>query len=119
MNKLITIFAMTLMLCTGAFAQQYGAFAFSPDTGAFGYTTKGVSRADAQRKAMSYCNTYAYDCKIVVNFNKACGAIARGSNGGWGADWGYDRYEAQNDALAICRRHDTGCRVLRWACTRQ
>ncbi|MET3924116.1 DUF4189 domain-containing protein [Devosia sp. 2618] len=106
----------TLFLCVTANAAQYGAIAFSPKTGAIGYSTKGASRGNAQDWAMYYCGQYARDCKIAVNFNNACGALAIGRNGGWGADWGYTRAEAEADALTICRRHDTRCRVKRSAC---
>lgn len=82
MLKLITALAATAMLCTGAVAGSYGAIAYSPDTGAVGYATKANSRGQAQSQAMGYCDEYAYDCRVVVNFVRACGAVAQGENGG-------------------------------------
>ena len=118
MFRMPMAFAAMLVLCAGAEAASFGAIAFSPDTGAAGYSTRRVSRANAQEWALYYCDQYAYDCRIAVNFHNACGAVARGRNGGWGADWGYSRAEAQNDAITACRRHDRGCRIIQWACSK-
>jgi serine/threonine-protein kinase len=118
MRRFSVVVAAMLVLCAGAEAASFGAIAFSPDTGAAGYSTGRASRANAQEWAMYYCDQHAYDCRIAVNFRNACGAVARGRDGGWGADWGYDRRGAQNNALSVCRRHDSGCRIIQWACSR-
>jgi Domain of unknown function (DUF4189) len=118
MFRVSTAVAALFLLCVGAEAASYGAIAFSPDSGAYGYSTRRVSRANAQEWAMSYCDENAWDCRIAVNFHDACGAVARGRNGGWGTNWGYSRAEAQNNAMAACHKRDSGCRVVVWACSK-
>lgn len=113
-----TAFAAMLVLCADAEAASFAAMALSPETGAAGYSTRRVSRANAQEWAMYYCNQYADDCRIAINFHNACGAVARGRNGGWGSDCGVTRAQAQNDAIAACRQYYSGCRVIQWACSK-
>ena len=118
MLRLSTAFAALLLLCAGAEAASYGAIAFSPETGASGYSTRRVSRGNAQEWALYHCGKHANDCRIAVNFDNACGSVARGRDGGWGADWGHSRAEAQNNAVAVCWEHDDGCRTVVWACSK-
>lgn len=98
-------------------ADNYGAIAYSPASGAVGWSYDHPSRRRAERVAMGNCQSYADDCRIATFFFNACGAVARASNGGWGADWGNDRREAEDNALAACYNHGDNCRVVRWACT--
>jgi hypothetical protein len=56
MLRVSTAVAALFLLCVGAEAASYGAIAFSPDSGAYGYSTRRVSRANAQEWAMSYCD---------------------------------------------------------------
>lgn len=100
-------------------ADYYGAIAYSPRTGATGWAYDHPSRRRAERAAMRNCSGNAYDCRIVTYFSNACGAVARGSGGAWGADWGDDRESAESNALEACYNHGDNCRVVRWACTSQ
>lgn len=104
---------------TEARADYYGAIAYSPRSGAVGWSYDHPSRRRAERVAMGNCRGYAGDCRVVTYFVNACGAVARGSNGAWGADWGDDRYSAESNALEACYNHGDNCRVVRWACTSQ
>jgi hypothetical protein len=108
--------AALLLLTTAARADEWGSIAFSPSTGATGYSYNYDTRRVAGEWAMSYCD--ARDCRIVVNFQNACGAVAVGRNGGWGADWGPTRSSAEANAIAVCQSHDGGCRTKRWVCSK-
>src|SRR6478609_11575098 len=68
-------------------ALGWGAIAISPDTGRVGYS-KGLNSAiEAERAAVGLCN--ARDCRAVMNFTNACGAVAQSiQNTSWG--WGWD-----------------------------
>ena len=101
-----------LLLTTATQAAEWGSIAFSPSTGATGYSYNYDTRRVSGEWAMSYCD--ANDCRIVVNFQNACGAVAVGRNGGWGSDWGTTRA----NAIAACRTHDNGCRTKRWVCSK-
>lgn len=97
-------------------ANKYGAIAYSPATGAHGYSYNYNSVAGAQRRAMGECASRGYGCRIAVNFRNACGALAVGPRG-WGSGWGGTRQRAQLEALKSCGRHSAGCRIRVWSCT--
>lgn len=101
---------------TGAYA-AWGAIAYSKSTKATGWSFSAVNEVDAEITALDNCGEYADDCETAVTFRNGCGALAVGRNGGWGADWGADRYEAESAALDRCEDYDNGCRVTRWQCS--
>ena len=118
--KIIAAVALAATLAavpTLASAASWGAIAFSPSTQALGWTHDYSNETQAERAAMSYCGKNADDCEVAISFHNACGAVAVGRNGGWGADWGTDDYEAQQSALGACSEHDGGCKVIRWQCS--
>lgn len=96
-------------------ALGWGAIAVSAETGRVGYS-KGLNSAiEAERAAVGLCR--ASDCRPVMNFTNACGAVAQASNTSWGG--GRDRTStgAQNSALLSCSQYGTGCRVVGWVCS--
>lgn len=95
----------------------YGAIAVSPSSKALGWSFDYGSRGKAQRVALAKCRQHAGDCKIATWFKNACGAIAFGGNGGWGADWGRSVANAKWKAKKRCKRYDSHCKVNRWVCT--
>jgi serine/threonine-protein kinase len=106
-----------LLASTGqAAADNYGAIAYSPSTGAHGWAYDYGSRAAAEQVALSICRRHAGDCIVPIWFRNACGALAVGS-GGYGSGWGSNRRLAENFALRSCRKHTGGCWIKRWACT--
>lgn len=115
MLKQIVFLAATLAAMPLANAVEWGSIAYSPKTGAVGYSHNYDSSSLAGEWAMSYCDSS--DCRVVVNFHDACGALAVGSRGGWGAAWGTTRSRAESNALTSCQKYDGGCRVKRWVCS--
>jgi len=99
---------------------QFGAIAYSPSTGGRGYTYNYNARATAENDAVAYCRKDsgdAGDCRVAVWFYNACGALARASDGSWGAEIGYSRSIAQGLALATCTHYGgKDCRIISWAC---
>ena len=73
---------------------------------------KVTSAIEAELAAVGLCK--ARDCRAVVNFTNACGAVAQAFNTAWG--WGLDRSStgAQNRALISCTHLGAGCRVAGW-----
>ena len=96
-------------------ALGWGAIAISPDTGRVGYSKGLNSAADAQQAAIGLCNKR--DCRAVLNFTNACGAVAQSRDTSWG--WGQDHSSAgaANRALTSCSRYGAGCRVVGWVCS--
>lgn len=118
MLKSVMIAAALLLSVLAAQADEWGSIAYSPRTGATGYSYNYDTRSTAGAWAMSYCDDSASDCRVVVNFQNACGAVAVGRKGGWGADWGPTRNSAEANAIAACQAHDGGCRTKRWVCSK-
>ncbi len=98
-------------------ANNYGALAYSPSTGAWGGAYDYASRRAAENRALSECRARGRGCQVAVWFRNACGAISVGNNGGWGSGWGSSRSRAEREARAVCRNYDSGCRAYAWTCT--
>ena len=111
----VGLFGGTGITAPTAGALGWGAIAISPETGRVGYS-KGLNTAiAANQAAVGLCK--ARDCRAIVNFTNACGAVAQASNTSWA--WGRDRSSAgaQNRALITCSRYGTGCRIAGWICS--
>ena len=109
------LFGGTAITAPTAAALGWGAIAISPGTGRVGYS-KGLNSAiAAQQAAVGLCK--APDCRAVLNFTNACGAVAQASNTSWA--WGRDRdsVAAQQRALLTCSQYGTKCRVAGWICS--
>ncbi len=110
------LFGGTGITAPTAGALGWGAIAISPTTGKVGYS-KGLNSAiEAELAAVGLCE--ARDCRAVVNFTKACGAVAQSmQNTSWGWGWDHGSAGAQNRALVSCSQHGAGCRVAGWICS--
>jgi hypothetical protein len=82
------IFAVLTLLAatTGAQAVEWGSIYYSPSTRATGFSHNYDTQGQAERAAINHCR--GDDCTYAISFRNACGAVAAGTNGGWGADWG-------------------------------
>jgi hypothetical protein len=92
----------------GTRGPSFAAIAVTRDGKHYGYSFKWESRAVAQQKALSFCRDDSggtQDCVIGVWFHDSCGALVRGDNGIWGADWGRTTREASAKATTHCEAH--------------
>ena len=117
MKKIVAALAAMVMMTAPLAAAEWGTIAYSPGTGATGYSNNWPNEVDAEITALNGCGKHASDCVTAVSFHDGCGALAVGSSGGWGADWGENRAGAEWAALARCGDYDNGCRVRRWQCS--
>jgi hypothetical protein len=116
MRRVVLILAFIPAVVLAQAKEYYGAIAYSLGTGAHGWANDHPSRAAAEKAALANCRKFAKDCKAVVWFKNACGAIAVGSKGyGWG--WGEKQAAAEIEALKSCSKHTMGCTVHRHVCT--
>jgi hypothetical protein len=78
----------------------------------------GYTRQEAEQKAVWQCTLNAPGCRVVMAFNRGCGARAYTSRGGWGTGRGCSKLEAEANAMTSCRNAgNAGCRSP-WAyCT--
>lgn len=111
------VLLLLALVPVAAFAQDYyGAIAYSPGTGAHGWSLNHPSRNAAEKVALSNCSKHAADCKTQVWFKNACGTLATGK-GGFGTAWGNPQKAADDEALKLCARHAKGCSVVRRVCS--
>jgi hypothetical protein len=101
-----------------AAANEWGAIAFSRSTGAHGYSHNYATRGAAERRAISGCQRHGRGCQIAVYFANACGALAVGRGNGYGVAWSAGRQDAINRAVRACNGYTSGCRIVRWVCSR-
>ena len=96
----------------------YGAIAFSPSTSAHGYSFDYANRAAAEKRAINECEKDggSGDCKAILWFHNACGALAVGDNA-YGSGWGTDIRYASQYAVESCEKFTDNCKVVRWVCT--
>jgi hypothetical protein len=97
-------------------AEYYGAIAYSAGKKAHGWSKDFPSRAAAEKAAVASCAKHAEDCKSVLWFKNACGALALGPKGaGWA--WDLKQEAADTSAVSACAKHSTACTVKRRVCT--
>ena len=109
------LFGGTGITAPTAGALGWGAIAISPDTGRVGYSQGFNSAIEAEQAAVGLCK--ARDCRAVVNFTNACGAVAQAFNTSWAWGWDHSSTGAQNRALISCSQYGAGCRVVGWVCS--
>lgn len=85
---------------------SFGAIAYSPSTGKFGYSYNYRNRATAEKVALQNCR--AADARVVGWVNAGFLALALGSDKScWGIGWshgsGSSNTEAKDEALEDCR----------------
>jgi uncharacterized caspase-like protein len=97
-------------------ANRFGAIAYSPSTGAHGWSFDYASREEAERVAISNCSQHARDCSVPLWFQNACGALAVGPSG-YGTGWGINQSLAESYAIGVCGQYSANCSVRRWVCT--
>src|SRR5689334_14077214 len=110
------LFGGTGIAAPTAAALGWGAIAISLNTGRVGYS-KGLNSAiEAEQAAVGLCK--ARDCRAVVNFSNACGAVAQSvQNTSWASGSDHNSTGAQNRALIACSHYGAGCRVVGWICS--
>jgi serine/threonine-protein kinase len=117
-SKLAAAVAAVTMFTAAADAREFGAIAFSSQSGAHGYSHNYSSRAGAEQRALSGCRNNGRGCRVVIYFHDACGALAVGDGNGSGYSWGASRREAERRALSNCNGYTSSCEVVRWICSK-
>ncbi len=97
-----------------AIAENFGAIAYSQDSGANGYSVDYQSRGGAEERALQECGR---GCRVVIWFKNACAALATGDDNAYGTGWSSSRGRAEGIAMSECNARASNCGILRWACT--
>ena len=98
----------------------FGAISYSAATRLHGLARDFGNERDAVVRALSACETHARsgDCRILVTFRNACGALAESPDGAYGTGWGVDTARASTYAGEVCADGGgTACRVTQVICT--
>jgi serine/threonine-protein kinase len=108
--------------CTlGGSRERHGAIAHSSRKEVYGYSHDYDSAKGASEAAVRHCRGQeggADDCRVVVTFHNACGALALGDRGAYGSAWALSVREASAKALAECRPHGgASCKITRQVCS--
>jgi hypothetical protein len=95
----------------------YGAIAYSPDSGNYGYSQNYDSRGQAEGHAKRECGKG--DCEIAAWFYNSCGALATDDDeGSWGGAQGGNEARARQAAVARCvREGGKKCKVVASVCS--
>ena len=110
---LVLLFAIPSMTLA---ADLFGAISYSASTKAHGWSKDFPTRQAAEKAAVASCAKHAEDCKSVLWFKNACGALATGPKGsGWA--WDQTQQAADMSAINACAKHSTACTVKRRVCT--
>jgi hypothetical protein len=99
--------------CYGG-ADEYGAIAYSPSTGAAGWSWNYATRNAAENRALLECEKYSgkQDCFIAVWVRNAWAALAKASNLAYGWAWNTDKSKAQTNALENCSKYGMNCSLV-------
>jgi uncharacterized protein DUF4189 len=105
----------------GPHRERHGAIAYSARKQVYGYSYDYDSEKAAGDVAVRNCRRQdgdADDCRVLVTFHNACGALARGDKGAHGVEWGHTGREAATKALDKCRaRGGASCKIERQVCS--
>jgi hypothetical protein len=110
----ILVVAAAILGTAGPALAAFGALAYSPATGNYGYSYGYSTRAGAESRALGGCKVGS--CRVVAWYQNACGALAKGSTG-WGAAWAASRAKAEASAIRTCRGQSAKCRIIAWSCS--
>ncbi len=98
---------------SGAKAGDFGAIAYSTNSGAWGGSSNYESRDAAEQAALSECD----GCQVVAWFQNTCAALAATADHGYGWAWNDDLITAQNEAMSRCSNYGS-CSLTVWVCSR-
>jgi hypothetical protein len=92
-------------------SQSWGAIAFAPEVGEWGWSRNYATRVGAELAALAACRGAANrGCELAVVVQAACGALALGRHG-WGVAGAPDPQRARAQAVQACRQGSDRCTV--------
>lgn len=97
----------------------FGAISYSDATRIHGLAGNTVSETDAVVRALTDCEnrSRAGDCRILVTFRNACGALSESANGAYGSGWGINDERARYYATDVCvEGGGTACHITDVIC---
>ena len=109
--------AMLVVVPQLAAAQElFGAIAYSDKAQKYGWANNFPARDDATQAALEGCAKNGPECRVVLWFRNACGALVTGPDG-HGAAWAESRKAAISKAAKLCAERSEACKLTRSFCT--
>jgi len=103
-------------------SKKYGAIAYSPSTGQYGYSFDYMTRGDAERRALKGCRQGRDpgDCATEIWFFANCGALATGPHAIRGAAYAASEAAARKRAMQACTAQSKGkaCEIKASVCSK-
>jgi serine/threonine-protein kinase len=101
----------------GSRGEAWGAIAYSPNSGDYGYSYGTASRTAAEQRAKRECGKA--DCEVAAWFSNSCGALAASDDGIWTGAQNDNERRAREIALADCiKDRGKNCEVIYSRCSR-
>jgi Domain of unknown function (DUF4189) len=112
-----TALAMLAQIPQVAAAQElFGAIAYSDKAQKYAWANNYPDRDDATKAGLEFCAKNGPECRVVLWFRNACGALVTGPNGHRAA-WAENRKVAINRATKLCAERSAACKLTRSFCT--
>lgn len=86
----------------------WGAIAYSPQTGRYGWSSRKLNQAEAEQAALSFVG--ASDARVVCCGSNTILALALSDERGYGYAWGHRPQSVEREALYHCQ--GTNCRIV-------
>jgi len=115
-SQLAALATLAVVPQLGVAQELFGSIAYSEKAREYGWANNYSTREAAEQAALKFCRKSAADCRTVLWFRNACGALVTGP-GGHGAGWADSQTAAVNKALKICASRSAACAVTRSFCT--
>jgi serine/threonine-protein kinase len=96
--------------------ELFGAIAYSDKAHKYSWANNFSRRDEATKAALEGCAKNGPECRVVLWFRNACGALVTGPDG-YGVAWESTQTGAVNKALKLCAKRSPACAVTHSFCT--
>ena len=117
-SQLAALAMLAVVPHVAAAQELFGAIAYSEKAQKYGWANNYPERDGATKAALEFCARNGPDCRVVLWFRNACGALVTGPDG-HGAAWAENRKVAINRATKLCAERSEACKLTRSFCTGQ
>ena len=115
-SQLAALAVLAVVPLVVAAQELFGAIAYSDKAQKYGWANNYPRRDDATKAALEFCLKNGPDCRVVLWFRNACGALVTGPDG-HGAAWAENRKVAVSRATQLCAERSQACKLTRSFCT--
>jgi len=115
-SQLAALVVLAVVPHVAAAQELFGAIAYSDNAHKYGWANNYPTRDGATKAALDGCAKNGPDCRVVLWFRNACGALVTGPDS-HGAAWAESRKAAISKAAKLCAERSEACKLTRSFCT--